>query len=597
MSQQREFLFPLTGAVQSRKFAVIDIESKDGETQNRGFTRPFLACWYNPETGYYFTKGRDCIESMLLYCLTERFDGWNFYAHNGGSFDWLHFLPFIHRMGFWFEIVAVGSSIQMLRVKRSRDDHSKGWTFLDSVKLVPMKLEKAAKSFGVTLKIQHDLDMHEDDPSWRDYVRHDCLALYEVLVRYNELITIRLNGEVGITAASTAMRTFRRGFQKQAIFRHVEHHELFRECYYGGRVERFASKLDGVRVYDINSSYPYSMTKAQPVGPLEQWEGVPTPHQSTHKIGFVRAKVTVPDSTHIPVLPYRHGQKLLFPVGTFRGAWCYQELAKAEELGATVQFEDSVWIDKGTPFNVMVEQLYAYRDKARPDYDEGLATVAKILLNSLYGKFGMKNERERIVLIDIENEIPPEGARPADPKDEECAIWYVPQEAQADYICPQIAAHITTESRLLLHHYFMLASDRGILAYGDTDSIHTTADLSEFVGSKLGMLKDEGNGVVFSGEYLQPKLYRLIGSDGSEKLTMKGFRPPKDKGQRSEYYERVRRGEVVTFKTLEKIGSMARKGFLSPPQMMSVARSIKSEDGKRVPLSATHSRPVRVNEL
>lgn len=605
MSNNLGLLMPTTGPIRRVPYAVIDIESKDGETQKGGFTRPFLVGWYCPDTGHYRTKGESCIEAMIAFALTERFDGWCFYAHYGGSFDWLHFLPFIHRMGFHYEIVSVGSSIQLLKVKRSKDCHSKGWTFLDSHKLIPTSLENAAKSFGVTLKKQQDLNLHEDDPSWVGYLEHDCQAAYEIVKRYHELIEIRLNGEVGITAASTAMRTFRRGYQEAPIYRHTDHHDLFRECYYGGRVERFASKVSGIRVYDINSSYPYSMTKEQPVGRAEEWEGYPTSHLRRTKLGFVRAKVIVPDSIHIPVLPYRHGKmvkgvfkadKLLFPTGIFKGSWCWKELAKAEEQGAKVECYDSVWIEKGTPFNRMVAQLYAYRDKTRPDFDQGLAEVAKILLNSLYGKFGMKQDREKLVRFAMtEDDFPPDGARAANPQDPDCDLWYVTEDADADYVCPQIAANVTTESRLLLHNYFEIADSRGILAYGDTDSIQTTADLSDYVGSELGKLKDEGSGEIFLGEYLQPKLYCLSGDRGTEKLTMKGFRPPKQ-GKR-DYYERVKAGEVVTFDVLEKIGRLASRQFASPPRMISLSRSIQSEDGKRVPLTETTSRAIRMREL
>lgn len=601
--RKSEFLFPLTGPITKRPYAVIDIESKDGETQKAGLTRPFMVGWYSETTGHYRTKGRDCVEKMILFALTERFEGWIFYAHNGGSFDWLHFLPFIHRMGFWYEIVSVGSSIQMLKVKRSKDDHSAGWTFLDSMKLVPMPLEKAAKSFGVTLKIQHDLNMHEDDSRWIDYLEHDCLATYEVLERYHELVEIRLNGEVGITAASTAMKTFRRGYQEAPIYRHEEQHAFFREAYYGGRVERFASRVEGVRVYDINSSYPYSMTQPQPVGRGEQWEGEPTGFLARTKIGFVRARVRVPASINIPVLPYRakgkngNTEKLLFPVGSFSGVWGWAELAKAREQGAFIECQESYWIEPGTPFNRMVSELYAYRDKQAlgNSYDEGLATVAKIMLNSLYGKFGMRADREKLVRFSSLTEVP-NGARPANPLDEKCELWYVEEEANADYVCPQISANVTTCSRLLLHYYFELAASRGILAYGDTDSIHTTGDLSEFVGSGLGRLKDEGNGEIFLAEYLQPKLYRLVGSQGSEKLTMKGFKPPKEKALKAAYYERVKSGETVTFSAIEKIGSLAKHQFSHSPRMRSIARSLKSEDGKRIMLGESYSRPVEVCE-
>lgn len=601
-----DFLYPTDGPVKERKYSVIDIETKDGETQNRGLTRPFLASWYDPENGHFETRGPDCIKSMIAFACRDVFDGWCFYAHYGGNFDWLHFLPFIHAMGFHYEILIVGSGIQLLHVKPSVESHRRGWFFLDSHKLIPISLEKAAKAFGVQAKVQVDLDLHEDSPEWLERVRGDCYSTYEILKRYHELVVIRLRGEVGITAASTAMRTFRRGWQKAPIYRHVTHHELFRSAYYGGRVERFASKVEGVRVYDINSSYPWSMSRPQPVGQAYEWTGTPTrlmlnQAQDEKLIGFVRARVRVPDDTYIPCLPVRQTlcngeQKLMFPVGEFDGVWDYLEIARAIREGAEVlEWRESVWIDAGDPFSEMVTALYAYRDTSRDDYDEGLATVSKILLNSLYGKFATKQDREKLVRIAVGEPIP-DGARASDPLNELCELWYLSQDFQADYMCPQIAAHITTLSRLRLHDYFLLAHERGILAYGDTDSIHTTADLDEFLGSKLGMLKDEGKGERFSAEYLQPKVY-LLDSGDELKLTMKGYQPPKKDRPRAErlaYYERVKAGEAVTFEALEKIGSLAKRQFASAPRMRSVARSLKTEDTKRIMLTATMSRAVKI---
>lgn len=581
-------LRPLTGAVVRRRFSVVDIETKDGNTQSKGFTRPFLAGRFDG-TRYYSVSGEHCISTMLSTLLTEDNDGTVFYAHFGGSFDWLHFLPYIALSGYWYELITVGSTISMMKVKRTKEDHSKGWTFLDSGKLLPMKLAKAAKSFGTAVqKLEFDLDTEEHDPRWDEYLEADCRSLYQVLERFHDLVEGQLNGEVGITAASTAMKTFRRGFQRAPIERNIEHHAFTREAYYGGRVEIFTPELAGLHVYDINSCYPHAMLEPMPVGKAETWVGEPPKAYQQGHVGFATARVYVPENTYVPVLPVRDAEtgRLTFPAGKLKGTWDVVELERARELGAEVTYEKSVWFEARPVLREMIETLYKYRNKGLPGYDEGLDIISKILMNSLYGRFAMKTERENIVILRPGEKIP-NGARIANPNDPDCRVCYVKTTIDNDGIIPQIAAHVTAIGRVNLHKFLLPATQLGVLAYCDTDSIHTTADLSSLCGHGLGSIKDEGAGVTYRGTYLQPKLYLLEGSDGVDKLAMKGYRE-KSKDE----FDKVRRGEEVSFQVLSKLGQMAKGSFRDPPTMRTISRQLQSEDRKRTYLPNGTTKPL-----
>lgn len=580
---------PLKGEIKKSRYAVVDIETKNGDTQEKGFTRPFLAGFWDGEE-YIETKGHDCIREMVAFLCTSEHDGWSFYAHFGGNFDWLHFLPVFKAFGFKFEMFAVCSSIQMLHVKPA-GRKAKGWLFLDSGKLLPMKLAKAAKSFGVSLKLEeHDLDLDENEPSWSEYLKQDCVSLYEVLERFHELVEVTLGGEVGITAASTAMKTFRRSYQIAPIQRHSEHEAFFRRCYYGGRVEIFRKSGVGLHYYDINSAYPYAMRQNMPVGELLEVRHN-KPHQAlidTH-IGFCWARVEVPPM-NVPVLPVKHDGKLVFPVGRLQGYWSMVELLRAEELGCVVHWDRTLLIEGEPALRSYVDHLYQFRDKEKPGYDEGLAITCKLLMNSLYGKFGTKTEKEKIVMLEPGDPIP--RGRPADPSDPDCAVWYVEEEIKASYIIPQIAAHITALARLQLHSILLEADKRGGLYYCDTDSIITTEDLFHLCGSALGGLKDEGEGNTYTGEFLQPKLYCLDGELRPEtKLATKGF----SKLSREDYL-RVKAGEAIRIENLEKIGSMAKKQFSSGPMMRVIHKQMRSNDEKRLHLQNGFTCPIYLEQ-
>lgn len=585
-----DVMMPLKGAIVRKPFAVVDLESKDGDTQKGGFTRPFMTGFYDGKDFTCF-KGKDCTRAMLLYLLSPKFYGYSFYAHNGGAFDWLHFLPVLATLGFSFEIMTVSSKIQCLRVKPHGNSHKRGWTFLDSYQLIPASLGKITKAFDTETKKDEnfDYDTDENDPRWKKYLEDDCVSLFQTLQKFYTLVEEFLGGEVGMTTAATAMKTYRRSYQKAPIERHSRHHDFFRQAYYGGRVEIYKESGKNLRYYDINSAYPFAMMQPMPVGKLLGCVGPPLEFMKKERIGFGRANVYVPEDTHIPVLPFRNEQgRLIFPVGKFSGVWTAVELLRAEELGAKIEWIESVWITAKPIFREFVDKLYSLRDKSNPDYNESLAYVAKIMLNSLYGKFATNTLREKIIFVG-EDEDPPEGNYPVDPEDPECPLYRVEAEIDAPYIAPQIAAHITALARLHLHS-IMLEAHKGGLAYCDTDSVITSADLSHICGTGLGSLKDEGEGVIYDGEFLQPKLYMLQGNDGSVKVTMKGY-----KDRTPEAFNTVKLGGTLQYDTLERIGAMVRKKFLDGPKMSSVIRSMQSEDRKRTHLEDGNTVPIILN--
>ena len=601
-----DVLRPLVADRKKRPYLVFDLESKDGEddgagdlycstidrverrTQRPGFTRPFL-CGIYDGSDYFQFSGPDCLLSALGFILSKKYRGYYIYAHNGGRFDFLHLLPLLRLTGRSFELLTVGSSIQLLSVNEPGSARAP-WRFVDSYRLIPVSLKAATEAFKTTRKLaSHDLSLHEDDPSWAEYQKVDCISLYEVLKKYHELVEDKLGGEVGITAAATSMRTFRRAYLRSPIKRHTEHHEFVRRAYYGGRVEIHRKQAEGLRYYDINSCYPYVMMGEIPTGDAQTWEGTPTAHQRRKMVGFARASVRVPESDPLPVLPVRaNSGRLIFPVGEFEGVWSSAELIRAEERGARVTWHESVWFETSKALEHFTLDLYSYRDRSRADYDESLAFIAKILLNSLYGKFGMKTDKEKLVVIGPDEE-PPEGAIP-NTDEPDCRVWRVPQEVDAPYIIPQIAAHITAKARLHLHHYAEIALSRGILAYMDTDSIITSADMSDYCGTSLGALKDEGAGRLYSGIFLQPKVYLLTAGDGSTKVAMKGYRE-----RTADAFRRLQRGESLSYQLLEKVGTMARRGFKNGPLMRTVVRQARTEDEKRIYLEDGSTRPLVYN--
>lgn len=628
-------LTPLTGKLRRRNFLVLDLESKDGFSDRAGFTRPFMCGVYDGKRYYaffdteppteqnwrdhYYREG-GCVDRMMKFLLRREYRGWHIYAHNAGRFDYLFLMPWLmqvgREMGFSFSVIPVASAIQVLDVWQG-NKHAR-FRFLDSLKLIPTSLDKAAKSFGLTgkqtAKLPQGLDTPETDrASWIAYNKPDCVILYRILERFHHYVENVLLGEVGITAPSTSMKIFRRRFLKDAIPRAVETHDFIRASYKGGRTEPFRRKGRRLRYYDINSSYPAAMLEDMPAGDPVEWNGEPPRRIKNGKyIGFVEARVEVPTSLNLPPLPIaltveqakemrKRGHepqavgKLIFPTGRLEGIWEWSELQLALEVGCKiVEWKKSVWYPAKPLFREFVLELYQYRDKSSPLYDEGLAEVVKIMLNALYGKFGMKTLRKQMFLWDDEDL--PADAVPAN-GDPDCPIWYAEMESDAPYVMPQISARVTSLGRQRLYRG-MLEVERGggTVCYVDTDSILTDGTMQ--TSSKLGEWKDEFPELSgkLVGDFIAPKLYML---SEEEPDTEKPFSKVKAKGiegklKTVETFQKLARGEAIVMQRLEKVGTLAREGFSRGPQMREVPRRFLAEDAKRVLHEDGTSSPIQL---
>jgi len=680
-----ESLTALLSKVKRHRIVVYDLESKDGPSQRPGFTRVFLAGLYDGATfqtfrnirgeskvqweerghkhetedlvEWSFGKGKvrplswertaiedgGCIDQLMRQILSHAYRGAYIYAHNGGNFDHLHVLPWLRARTaeFAWKVIPVQSSIQVLSIQHRTSKQT--WKFLDSFKLLPMSLDQASKTFGFKGKLTHDLKLHEDDPKWEPYLKQDCMALHEALSEFQNLLVDKLGGEMGITAPSSAMKLYRRKYmghgKTPAI---IPQHRHFKECsdrgeacegcmhawirrgYYGGRVEVYRPRGEGVSYYDINSSYPRAMLEDMPGGEVRQYG--PSKREDafrtfeTSAVGFVECEVDIPDTCYLPPLPYRDPKtgKLLFPVGRFSGVWPWCELKLLFDPlvnGTLLNVKRSVWYERKSLFFDYVKELYAYRDKSNPLYEEGLAAICKLMLNASYGKFGMNEDRREILVLGP-GESAPEGAtfpRLEDGEDDVLSkVCYIEKRVSPPYIIPQISAQITALARVRLWHFMADVLRRGgKLYYCDTDSLITDLD-NLHTSPELGELKNEYPGERITVELVGPKMYLLekkkpfdkehlpgcpkegcLGCS-TQKLAMKGL--PKD-FRTVDTLRALQRGEEVSYPRLEKLGAMAGRQFVEPPRMRTVKKSLKTKNDKRVMVYDVDSMPRRIEEV
>ncbi len=134
------------------------------------------------------------------------------------------------------------------------------------------------------------------------------------------------------------------------------------------------------------------------------------------------------------------------------------------------------------------------------------------MLNSLYGKFGMREERTGLQLVLEPEKGPkawPTNGWPIDGQHESCIVWEVERVVRAPYIIPQISAHITALSRMRLYYGMIdVISRGGQIYYCDTDSILCDRQIAE--SKALGGWKLETPAdILIAGSFVLPKLYQL----------------------------------------------------------------------------------------
>lgn len=515
-----------------------------------------------------------CLDKLYHFLLQPKYASKHVrvYAHNGGKFDHLFMFYWLknHEDTYRFEVVSVQSKIQRLDVWRADTPRKKlSWSFVDSLSLVPLSLEEAGKTLlkDTELKKEFDLDTDEHDPRWSEYGVQDVRTAYHMLEKFHTLVE-SLGGEVGLTAPSTALRLFQRRYLKDKIYRHQHWQKCDGKChddecprrklsvcdgtchgclhtwifkgYVGGRSEPYKRRGTNLLYYDINSSYPRAMLEPMPVGKRIELDS-PTEERCRDLalcgyVGFVECTVIIPDECKYPPLPSKRDGKLLFVTGRFSGIWSWAELQLLKEPevnGQIVKYKRAVFYEARPIFAEMVKDVYAYRDKHRgecentdtckgckDDYDEGMSFVAKLILNSLYGKFGMSAQREAALFVPAHesaplNAVPLNGCYVDDPElgEKRDVIWKVPYFVDVDYMIPQIAAYITSLARIRLYRGMLyIIRQGGSIYYLDTDAF--VSDKPMPTGSRLGQWKREHDyGKRLDGDFLLPKLYRLSQHD------------------------------------------------------------------------------------
>lgn len=363
-------------------------------------------------------------------------------------------------------------------------------------------------------------------PSEKEVIRRYCLRDAEIVfmgVAQLQEVLNRLGGNLRPTIAGCSMDLYRRKYHKWPFpVVGPETNRLIRPGFYGGRTENFYSGLvDGCNLYDITSLYPYVQASIKfphpahlrldiEVGPDRSWmDGE----------GMVSCTVDVP-AWFIPPLPHRFGKRLFFPYGRFSGCWPIYELRQALEMGVGLVSVDWVIGSKVTfnPFREFVADCFGLR-RYYLDQNDGMANIVKLILNSLYGRWGLEPEGGLYQLVDLDGVADFGRYAGYTTADYNGRLYgYGPVEAgkPPDYINVFFAAQIAAGARVELLAELTRQGERAV--YCDTDSIITTGDIP--TGPALGdwrLEMERGQ-----ADLIGPKEYALHNAALGDRYVVKG---------------------------------------------------------------------------
>ena len=356
-----------------------------------------------------------------------------------------------------------------------------------------------------------------------------------------------------------------------------------------------------IRYIDYTSLYPWvNKTARYPVG-HPTFISQPGTTDISEYFGFVKCRIVPPYGLYHPVLPSRKEEKLTFPLcpscveenlkkpllmrspichhtraqRTLTGTWCTPELEKAVELGYEIEHVYEVWhfeesreglfesyvnnwlklkqeasgwpSDVGNDEQNRQEYIRNYYEKEgilldynKIAYNPGLRSVAKIALNSMWGKFGQNLNKTQIKAFNDPREFHQflesdsiEVLQVAVRNEDIVEVQFRYREKDVK-VNPNlnifIAAFTTCWARLRLYEALELLGNRVI--YYDTDSVvflENSDDPNQVqpqLGNYLGDFTDECDPGDYIIEFVSggPKNYGYVTKNGKVECKVRGFR-------------------------------------------------------------------------
>lgn len=494
------------------KFKVFDVETFMTDDISTNWSNIYAIGLYDGKNAWVLKDENKDNDYFIENFLNQLENKDIIYAHNGGKFDFRFILDFLDNRGIKKRLLIINGRVVKLKFRYNKNRLE----FRDSFSILPTSLARLTKDFNVEhQKLKMDYKLGIKDPNFDDYFANDLKGLYEVLNLSKSLLNKS-------TIASNSLYDFITSSQIETIKNEQIVEDRFRYGYFGGRTEVFKMLGSDLYYYDVNSLYPYVMLKEYPY-PIANNFSIVAGNFNPEKLSYWKIEAECPDDLLIPVLPVkREDGELIFPKGRINGWYYSPEIKLAIKMGYKIRFIQGYEFKKnGFIFKEYIEKKYLEKKASKGAKRE----IAKLLMNSLYGKFGQRRDEQTYVEIS-KNEF---DRISNEHLYETIAIvgnsYYKIKEKQnfySDFIHPEIAGLVTSYARTELYEWFLMAGLENVY-YCDTDSMIINKEIdAKFIGSEIGQMKLEANIKEFVA--LAPKMYSYISKDDMEVRTRaKGF--------------------------------------------------------------------------
>lgn len=418
---------------------------------------------------WFFTRLKE-IGKCKAYFHNLKFDG-------GFILDWLF------RNGYEFTedkklsvgqfntLISDKNMFYTIKVRLSNDVQV---TFLDSQKVIPMSVERAAKAFGLPYS-KGEIDYHKSRPHGYlldddevDYLFRDCKIIGMILK------ILFKQGLDRMTQGSNALASFKKSLPRkfEKIFPPIDCDSEIRPAYKGGfsyAAPQFQGRNMGYgETYDKNSMYPSMMKyKVMPYGKPKHFTGE---YEADVVYPLYIQKISVCfdiKENHIPTIQIKSGYGGFIPTE-------YVTTTNGEEITLTltnidlsllkdqynihhIEYIDG-WKFQGTTglFDNYIDYWYEVKEQATRDKNHGMRTLAKLMLNALYGKFATSTTVQ--------------GKIPYYDYSEKKVRYKLSDEEDREPVYLPVACFITAYARDDLIRNAQANYDT--FAYADTDSLH-----------------------------------------------------------------------------------------------------------------------------
>lgn len=512
----------------SDQFCVIDIETKGLSARPERFVFGCLYGKNGSDKKIFHTHSE-----MVKYLLSKSNPYKYIFAHNG-EFDFTILFDNLIR-NFDNSSLFVGSTFIKSKsnniplnstVRQIVKNPCPKKQFCNSLTVLKTSVYDLGKNLGI-----EKMELADKFKDWKEgdgeievnhkdieYCFRDCEIVYHFLTKMYEKV-----GKIKFTVASCAMEIFTKQFLKFKLQKN-ENNEIFRESYYGGRVECFRfGKIIPIYKYDVNSLYPFVCTRMvfPHFAKLRKGRNLSLLYFKNYILKNYEgcANVTIEhEENFVGVLPYRKKFEIIFPYGVFTATYNFNELRAALETGLIriKKVHYYVFAPKFDFKELKEYMLHFYKEKCTQIGAEYVLT--KFLLNGLTGKFGQKEYGQKTYYETTEeitraiNDLP-EGTKykelhfSEDRDDWFLEVFRKEKPKKIQWNIPTISSYITSEARAYMLK-FLVANEKSI-CYTDTDSLVLTKPLDKkyISDSILGLFKKEHDSEI---EIIGNKHYKSV---------------------------------------------------------------------------------------